>query len=118
MKLGYYSRHHIEHFSVSSIRYIPVVVYQDCLKKRWHNIRIDHLEVIRFLYVAIHELQNLFLDGSESSDFRHLGSDVAWTFQLVNHQVLEAYLASLLPSRATASEIISLVARYIWSISI
>ena len=63
MKLCDDSGHHIKDFRVSCIGDIAVVVYQYRLQERRNDVRIDHLKIVRFLNVAVDELQNLLLDG-------------------------------------------------------
>lgn len=65
-------------FCVSSIGHISLIVKEDSIKQRRYHAVIDHLMIFCFLDVDIDELENFFLDGSQSSDFRSLGLNVSY----------------------------------------
>jgi hypothetical protein len=68
-----------EHLSVSSVRYISLIIEQDGIEKRGNHAFVDHREIISLLYVDVDKLQDLLLDGAKTSDFGCLGLDIAYT---------------------------------------
>jgi hypothetical protein len=66
-----------EHFSISGIGHISLIIQQDGIKERRDHAFIDHGQIISLLDVNIHELQDLFFDGAQTSNFGSLGLDVA-----------------------------------------
>jgi hypothetical protein len=70
-------RDNVQDLGFSSIWYISLVVKEDSVKQGRHHAVVDHLEVVGFFHIDIHKLQDLFLDGSETSNLGSLGCNVA-----------------------------------------
>lgn len=77
-KLGDDDGHDLEYFCVTGIGDISVVVNEYSIKKSRHDVCSHHLEVISLLDISLDELQDLFLDRSQSSYSWHLGCNFTW----------------------------------------
>jgi hypothetical protein len=71
-------RNNIQDLSFSSVWDVPLIVKKDSIKQRRDHAVIDHLKIVSFLNIDIHQLQYLFLDRSETSNFGSLGCNVSW----------------------------------------
>jgi hypothetical protein len=69
--------HHVQYFGLTSVRHIVLVVDQNSLQQLGHNVVVNHLQVISLLNICVDELENLLLDCTETTDFGHLGCNVA-----------------------------------------
>ena len=69
--------YHIQDLSFSSIWDVPLIVKKDSIKQGRDHAVVDHLEIIGFLDIDIHQLQYLFLDRSETSNFGRLCRNVS-----------------------------------------
>jgi hypothetical protein len=74
-------RHHVQYFGFTSVRHVVLVVDQNSLQQLGDNVVVDHLQVISLLNICVDELENLLLDRTETTDFGHLGCDVACACQ-------------------------------------
>ena len=64
--------HDIQDLCLSCIGNIIPVVEKNCLKQAGNKAIVDHLQVIGLFNVCVDELEDLFLDGTETADLWHL----------------------------------------------
>lgn len=105
---------HTQNFSIPGIRHVALVIEQNGIKQRWYHAVIDHLQVISFLHIDVHELQDFFLDRTETTHFWRLSCNITYT-RLVS--TISSWANLLSPPEATESEINWLEARYMLSMS-
>jgi len=55
-KLGYDCRHDLQDLSITSVWHVSVVVNQHRIKEGWHDVRSNHLQIIRLLDICLDEL--------------------------------------------------------------
>ena len=65
--------HDVEHLSITGSRDVAVIVAEDGVQQRRHEVRIDGLEVFRLANECLHQLQNFLLDRAQLPDFRCFG---------------------------------------------
>jgi len=58
------SSHHIQYLRVPRSWNVPAVISEDGVQQRWHEVGVDSVQVLSFLDVGFHELENLFLHRS------------------------------------------------------
>lgn len=73
--------HNVQNFSFPRVRDISVVVDEDSLEERRNHVGVNHFKIIRFFDICIDELQDLFFDGSKSTDFRCFGGNMSFACQ-------------------------------------
>jgi hypothetical protein len=75
LELGDDGGHNVEDLSIAGIGNVTVVVDQYGVQKRRNNAVGNHLQVVRLLDIGVDQLQDLLLDGTETTDTGHLRSD-------------------------------------------
>jgi hypothetical protein len=107
-------RDNIQDLSFSGVWDVPLIVKKNSIKQRRDHAVVHHEKIISFLDIDINQLQYLFLDRAETSNFGSLGCNVSCSELVPNNDKQNLGL----PSLATASEISWLDARYMFSMSL
>ena len=86
-ELGDHGGHGPQDLGVTSTRHVTVVVNQHGIQERRHHLLPHGLEVLSLVDVGLNELENLLLDGPETTDLGHLGSNLTLASNSLRNQL-------------------------------